>query len=201
MNNMTEITIDLISSNEFEEAAFLLSKAFIRTEFSSKVVGGDDEKHRKMLDKGFKDMLEKKPGNVFVAKDRNQIVGVMRMVQWPECQNSVPTGFGKLMMLIFARNTAKRLFHFRSIWRKHDPKKPHWHIDPIGVLPERQGQGIGSKLLSYFCKIIDDENSAAYLETDVDRNVHLYERFDFKVIETEPIFSITNWFLWRPPKK
>jgi ribosomal protein S18 acetylase RimI-like enzyme len=198
---MERNTIERISSNEYGEAAILLSKAFIQTEFSSKAVGGKDEKHRKLLEKGFKDMLEKKPGDVFVAKDGNQVVGVMRMVEWPDCQNSIPRGFGKLMMLIFARSTAKRLFHFRSIWGKHDPKKPHWHIDPIGVLPEKQGQGIGSKLLTHFCNIVDKRNAAAYLETDQDRNVRLYERFDFKVIETEPIFSVTNWFLWRPPRK
>lgn len=198
---MATIIIQEISSNEYVEAALVLSKAFILTDFSSKVVGGKDEKHRRMLEKGFKDMLEKKLGNVFVAKDGQQIVGVMRMVEWPDCQNSIPTGIKKLFMFIFAPGAAKRLFKFRSVWRKHDPKKPHWHIDPIGVLPEKQGKGIGSKLLTHFCKIVDENKSAAYLETDVDRNVILYERFGFKVVEKEPIFSVTNWFLWRAPKK
>ncbi len=198
---MGTITIQEISSNEYTEAAFLLSKAFILTEFSSLVVGGKEEKHRRMLEKGFKDMLEKRPGKVFVAKDGSQLVGVMRMIEWPDCQKSIPTGLEKILMLLFARGAAKRLFKFRSIWKKHDPKKPHWHIDPIGVLPERQGKGIGSKLLAHFCKIVDDNMAAAYLETDVNRNVILYERFGFKVIEKEPIFSVTNWFLWRAPKK
>lgn len=79
-------------------------------------------------------------------------------------------------------------------------KKYHWHVDPLGVSPERQGQGIGSKLLRYFCNLVDKNKDAAYLETDSESNVRLYERFGFKVIETEPIFSITNWFLWRSSK-
>lgn len=197
---MAIITIEPINSSEYKEAANLLSNAFIRTEFSSKVVGGKDDKHRQMLEKGFQNMLEKKPGKKVVAKEEGQIVGVMRMAEWPDCQNSIPTGLEKLVFLVFAREAAKRFFNFRSVWSKHDPKKPHWHIDPIGISPERQGQGIGSKMITYFCDIVDKNNGAAYLETDSESNVRFYERFGFKVIETELIYSITNFFLWRSPK-
>ncbi len=198
---MKKIKINPIQPNEINKAAEVLSKAFILTPFSSKVAGGQSEKHRRMLEKGFINMLGKKPGNVVVAKDNGQIIGVMRMVEWPDCQNSIPKGFEKIPTLLFGRGAAFRLFKFRSIWGKHDPKKPHWHIDPLGVLPERQGQGIGSQLLTYFCNHIDELNAAAYHETDQEQNVRLYERFGYKVIETEPIFSINNWFLWRPPQK
>lgn len=43
----------------------------------------------------------------------------------------------------------------------------------------------------------DDQACAAYLETDVDRNVALYERFGFKVIAQENISSVNNRFMWR----
>ena len=194
------IVIESLKPDEIQEAASLLSKAFILTKFSSKVAGGQDEKHRRMLEIGFKTMLDKKPGKKFVAKDNGKIVGVMRMAKWPDCQNSIPRGFEKIPTLLFGRKSALRLFKFRSIWKKHDPKKPHWHIDPIGVLPEMQGKGIGSKLLTFFCNYIDKENVAAYHETDQEQNVRLYEKFGYKVVGTEPIFSVTNWFLWRPPK-
>jgi ribosomal protein S18 acetylase RimI-like enzyme len=179
----SNIIIESLKSDEIKEAAKLLSRAFILTPFSSKVAGGKDEKHRRMLEIGFKTMLEKKPGKKFVAKDNGKIVGVMRMAKWPDCQNSIPRGLEKIPTLLFGRGSALRLFKFRSIWKKHDPKKPHWHIDPIGVLPEMQGKGI-----------------AAYHETDQEQNVRLYEKFGYRVVETEPIFSVTNWFLWRPPK-
>jgi ribosomal protein S18 acetylase RimI-like enzyme len=65
-------------------------------------------------------------------------------------------------------------------------------------LPERQGQGVGSLLLSHFCEYVDERKQAAYLETDVRRNVHLYERFGFTVVEEEPVLSVPNWFMWRP---
>jgi ribosomal protein S18 acetylase RimI-like enzyme len=195
-----KIIIEPLRSNKIAEAARLLSRTFIQTEFSSKVIGGNEEKHRRFLEKGFKNMLEKKPGETVVAVDNDEIVGVMRMVEWPDCQNSTPRGLEKLPVLILGRGAALRLIKFRSIWARHDPKKPHWHIDPLGVLPERQGQGIGSKLLTYFCNQVDINNAEAYLETDQERNVRLYNRFGFKEIEKEPIFNVTNWFLLRPPQ-
>jgi ribosomal protein S18 acetylase RimI-like enzyme len=200
-DNSENITIEPLKSNEIDEAADLLSRAFILTPFSAKVAGGKSEKHRQNLKIGFKGMLNKKPGLKFVAKLNGKIVGVMRMAKWPDCQNSIPKGFEKIPTIIFGRGAGLRLFKFRSIWKKHDPKKPHWHIDPIGVLPEIQGKGIGSKLLTFFCDYIDKDNTAAYHETDMEQNVRLYRKFGYEVVDTEQIFGFTHWFLWRPPQK
>lgn len=196
---MEKVTIEKIKTNEYKEASVLLSRAFVLTPFSSIVAGGTGEKHRRFLEKGFSIMIQKKPGQVIVAKDGNQIIGVMRMVEWPQCQNSSIRGLEIIPAFIFAGKAALRVVKFRSIWAKHDPKKPHWHIDPLGVLPERQGQGVGSLLLTYFCNLVDKLGMAAYLETDQESNVRLYKRFGFEVIGEEPIFSINNWFLWRAP--
>jgi ribosomal protein S18 acetylase RimI-like enzyme len=201
LKNKNNISIENIKPDEYEEAAILLSRAFIRNPFSAYVAGGTDEKARRNLETGFRGMIEKKPGRVVVAKDGNQIIGIMRMVEWPQCQNSIPRGVELLPALIFATKAILRLLKFRSIWGKHDPKKPHWHIDPLGVLPERQGQGVGSLLLTYFCEHIDKLGMPAYLETDVEANVRLYKRFGYEVIEEEPVFSFNNWFMWRTPKE
>ncbi len=194
---MSEISIVPLQKSELEEATRLLSRAFIQTPFTSNVMGGQDEKHRRGLQKGFEIMLDKKPGTTLVAKDRDEIVGVIRMVKWPDCQNSSIRGLEIIPASLTIGSAAFRVVKFRKVWKQHDPKEPHWHIDPLGVLPGRQGQGIGSKLLTYFCEIVDEEGSLAYLETDQEQNVRLYERFGFKVEETEPILDVTNWFMWR----
>ncbi|UCB42981.1 MAG: GNAT family N-acetyltransferase [Dehalococcoidales bacterium] len=200
MENNNNINIEDIKPDEYKEAAILLSKAFIGTPFSAYVAGGADEKARRNLETGFMGMIKNKPGRVVVAKDGKQIVGVMRMVQWPQCQNSIPRGLELLFPMIFARKVILRVLKFRSIWRKHDPQKPHWHIDPLGVLPERQGQGIGSLLLTYFCEHVDKLGMPAYHETDVEANVRLYKRFGYEVIDEERIFSFNHWFMWRAYK-
>ena len=98
---MNKINIEPLNKEDVTEAAQVLSKAFILTPFSSKVAGGQSEKHRRMLEKGFEGMIWKKPGKVVVAKNNEQIVGVMRMVKWPDCQNSIPRGLELLPALIF----------------------------------------------------------------------------------------------------
>ncbi|UCG68739.1 MAG: hypothetical protein JSV09_13185, partial [Thermoplasmata archaeon] len=99
---MSEIKIVPLQSNELDEAAELLSKAFINTPFTGKIMGGHTEKHRKQLQMGFKMMLGKKPGTVVVAKENGNMVGVMRMVKWPDCQNSIPKGVETIPLLLFA---------------------------------------------------------------------------------------------------
>jgi len=82
-------------------------------------------------------------------------------------------------------------------WAKHDPAARHWHIGPIGVDPDLQGRGVGRALLGSFLTMADEQRSPAYLETDVDRNVALYERFGFTVTDQENINGINNRFMWR----
>jgi ribosomal protein S18 acetylase RimI-like enzyme len=93
----------------------------------------------------------------------------------------------------------RRGLKLRGTWAKSDPKKPHWHLDPLGVTPELQGQGIGSQMMEYYCKHVDGLGMAAYHETDTPANVKFYERFGFKVVGEESITGVTNWYLWRPP--
>jgi ribosomal protein S18 acetylase RimI-like enzyme len=78
-----------------------------------------------------------------------------------------------------------------------DPHEPHWHIGPIGVRPQLQGLGVGKTLLSAFLTTIDEVGEPAFLETDVERNVELYESFGFVVTSREDIVGATTRFTWR----
>ena len=81
-----------------------------------------------------------------------------------------------------------------------DPHQPHWHIGPVGVRPELQGHGIGRSLLESFLAEIDEEEEAAFLETDVDRNVILYEKVGFTVTSRQEIVGVNTSFMWREPR-
>jgi predicted N-acetyltransferase YhbS len=150
----------------------------------------------------FRIALEHMPGEVFVAKKDNRVVGVMRMVEWPGCQMKPLQGLRFLPTIIKAAGglgTMRRAMKMRGTWAKKDPKKPHWHLDPLGVAPELQGQGIGSKLMEYYCKHVDGLGMAAYHETDRPENVKFYQRFGFQVVGEETIMDFPNWYMWRPP--
>ena len=133
-----------------------------------------------------------------VAERGDQIVGALNAARWPRCQLGVWEKVKSAPAMIRLMGTAlPRAIKLAGVWTKHDPKEPHWHIGPIGVVPAVQGQGVGTALLGSFLTTVDEDGSIAYLETDVDRNVSLYEKFGFQVIGQSDILGVNNRFMRR----
>ncbi len=82
-----KVVIKLIQVEELPKALDVLGKAFAPMPNSIAIFSGksDIERRMKII---FGAMLERMPGQVFVAKQDNQIVGAMRIVKWPGCQTS-----------------------------------------------------------------------------------------------------------------
>jgi len=57
------------------------------------------------------------------------------------------------------------------------------HIQQIGVKPDRQGEGIGGKLLRTIFDIAAATNAVCYLETETEENVSLYKHLGFKIVD------------------
>jgi len=193
---MADITIEPAWPEDRREAAGLLSHAMISLPESKAVFRG----RRDRMEGVFRIMLKRRPGLVYVAKDGKHIVGVMRMVEWPQCNEAPLSQKIRLLpsMLWILKDTFPRAKEFRSIWASHDPQEPHWHLDPLAVLPARQGEGIGSRLLQHFCDSVDRLGAAAYLETATRDNVRLYERFGFSVTGEVSVLGVPTWLMWRP---
>ena len=60
-------------------------------------------------------------------------------------------------------------------------REPHYYVRDVGVLPEMQGHGLGSKLLRPTLDRCDSEGLPAYLEASSERSAALYERLGFKL--------------------
>ncbi len=75
--------------------------------------------------------------------------------------------------------------------RKHDELAPakHWYLAVLAVDPQHQGKGYGSRLLNEMLSNIDEEGLPCYVETEGKKNVSMYQRFGFKVIEE---FTVPN---------
>jgi predicted N-acetyltransferase YhbS len=196
-----EIEIGPMREEEAPVVSSMAARAFAPTPMPSAAMGGSGEKQVRMMEKGMKALFTRMPGQTFVARADGRVVGAMRMVESPGCQPS----FGMKMMMPIAMYasmglTARKVLHFRGRWAKRDPPERHFHLDPLVVEPERQGQGIGSQLLARYCQMVDETGIAAYHETDSEANVRLYNRFGFKVVATEEIIGVTNYFMWREPR-
>lgn len=81
------------------------------------------------------------------------------------------------------------------------PEEPHYYLPTLGVEPEYQGRGFGSALLQPVLARCDRERIPAYLESSKRRNVVLYERHGFRVVEEMklPNDGPPLWRMWREP--
>lgn len=70
-----------------------------------------------------------------------------------------------------------------------------WYLPVLGVAPACQGQGYSSRLLKPMLARADREGLPVYLETQLEKNVALYEHFGFKVVE-EGLVSDSTVYCW-----
>jgi GNAT superfamily N-acetyltransferase len=81
------------------------------------------------------------------------------------------------------------------------PAEPHWHLPFLGVLPEAQGQGIGTSLMLPILERCDRDGTPVYLEASTLRNRALYMRHGFVVLDEMrmPGDGPPLWRMWREP--
>lgn len=110
-----------------------------------------------------------------------------------------------LPMLLNATGLArfKRLTQLRDAMDRHHPTdRPHDYLWFLGVHPDAQGAGVGSRLLKARTDRLDRLGRPAWLETATPRNVPLYQRFGFEItVEYRPaVDGPLIWGMWREPQ-
>jgi len=103
---------------------------------------------------------------------------------WPALRMGTKVGRKMQAFYKYAENKHRELVPF-----------PHGYLMLIGVDPKFQGKGYASKLLRVMLSRMDEEGLPCYLETETEKNVSLYQHFDFKVID-EFIIPETTVKLW-----
>lgn len=89
---------------------------------------------------------------------------------------------------------------FTRMERLH-PQEPHYYLSTLGVSPEAQGQGLGSRLMAPMLERCDHEGVPAYLESSKQRNVAFYGRHGFRVTrEMRFPRGPKLWLMWRDPR-
>lgn len=192
--DMNELNIKLLELSEVAEAANVLSVAMLKNPLHIAAFQGQGEAERKQIEQMFVMLFKELPGVIFIAKRDGGMVGVMRM------KSCVGRKVADDVDGIGNTNSIKgRTAKWHRAWAEHDPLEQHWHLGPIGVLPEYQGKGIGTKLMDRFCREVDTCRTGAYLETDLQHNVRFYERFGFKVVHECDVLNVKNSYMWRSP--
>lgn len=189
---MKDINISLMEMDDLDEAVRVLSVAMHDNPLHIAVLQGKGKKERLVIEKRFTDLFLQLPGIIFLAKEKENIVGVMRM---KSCRGSKAITNPKKPEAINEIDWRQSVW--RAEWARRDPLEQHWHLGPIGVLPSHQGSGIGSMLMERFCKEVDACSAKAYLETEGEKNRRFYHKFGFEIIARSLIFNVENLYMER----
>ncbi|MDX2243709.1 MAG: GNAT family N-acetyltransferase [Leptolyngbyaceae cyanobacterium bins.302] len=78
--------------------------------------------------------------------------------------------------------------------------EPHWYLAMLGVSPECQGQGIGSKLIQPVLQAADRTKTPCYLETSTAAAMRFYQRHGFEIVEQGLFANREYWAMKRNPQ-
>lgn len=85
----------------------------------------------------------------------------------------------------------------------HHPQPPHWYLQFVGCVPERQSRGLGGAVIRARLAQCDADGLPAALETATPANVGMYEALGFAVTGTYRISGggPEFWSMWREPRR
>lgn len=65
---------------------------------------------------------------------------------------------------------------------KLHPDEPHWYLEFLGTVPERQGEGLGAEVLAPVLHRCDEDNVPVWTWSSNERNLTFYRRQGFDVL-------------------
>jgi GNAT superfamily N-acetyltransferase len=196
--------IRLAHADEIPALAAMLTRAFANDPFFSYLAGNAPERNQRMRD-GWTGVLRYGSARLSHTWTTDDLTGA---AIWLPPGYRTPLLDGLRLVREMARFTGWRRLRLAGDAteeldrrrRRHVPSS-HFHLAALGVEPELQGGGIGTALMAPVIEQCDRDGLPAYLETAVARNVLLYERVGFEVVEELilPKTDIRGWLMRRSP--
>jgi ribosomal protein S18 acetylase RimI-like enzyme len=194
---MTEIIRIQNAPGAAEEIGGIIGVSFHDLEVSAWIVPPDDDRRRVMPP--FFSMLTEHAftyGEVYATADMSAVAVWFHNDVAP--LPDVPDQAARVEA--FAGPHAERFGLLGESMDKHHPHDPHHYLSFLAVLPDRQGQGLGSLLLEDHHRRLAETGVAAYLEAANARSRELYLRHGYRDIgdpmilpDGPPMFP-----MWRP---
>jgi ribosomal protein S18 acetylase RimI-like enzyme len=198
-------TVRPATLSDIPELAAVLARAFVHDPFFAWMAGDAPERSQRMRD-GWSGILRFGSAGLSATYTTDDRAGVAIWLP-PGHRSSVVNslrqvpfiarlaGWRRLRVVGDAVDALEQHRH------RHAPQ-PHYYLSALGVDPDRQGEGIGSALVRPVLDRCDRDRFPAYLETAAARNVLLYERLGFDVLEELdlPGTDIHGWLMLRVPR-
>jgi GNAT superfamily N-acetyltransferase len=188
--------------SDVDAAADLLARSMQDNPINVAVYGDDPVRRQRATRRLFGTLLRTMTSQTpVVALDGDALVGVAGIAPPGTCQ---PSGSQRLRfvpgVVAAGPRTAARMGKWLNAWAARDPHEPHSHFGPFAVGRRLQGRGVGTQILQWYCRQVDETGLVAYLETDKAINVTLYERHGFVVTAEEDVLGVHCWYMRRPPR-
>ena len=195
--------IDRLTSRDTDWAAKILEQAFYADPMLNFIYGNSINKPGKL--NGFFQVtfrLAALYGDCFATAEKD---GVLMMLPPDQTKMTIGKAYRSgLLAAPFKMGWASlsRMMAFMDFAEKaHKAATPfdHYYIMTVGVLPERQGRGIGKKLMTRALEVVDAHKTPCYLETQNINNVPIYQKFGFEVVSDKelPNGELHNWGMLR----
>jgi ribosomal protein S18 acetylase RimI-like enzyme len=200
---MTDVR--LATRSDVDALAAMLARAFAQDPFYSYLAGDAPERGERMR-RGWAGILRHASDRLSTTYTTDDHAGA---AIWHPPGYGGASFIGSLRLMPSVARLAGGYRRLRQISRAisaleerraHHVPAPHYYLSALGVEPGRQGEGIGTALVAPVLGRARDEGLAAYLETATARNVLLYERLGFEVVEelTLPGTDVHGWLMRRP---
>lgn len=201
---MATVAVRLATRDDIPQLAAVLGRAFAADPFFSYVAGDASERNQRMRE-GWAGILRHASAGLSATWTTEDRAGAAIWIPAGRRASSVVDQlrlvpvYGQLVGWRRLRSVATAIDALEDRRRVHVPG-PHHHLAALGVEPSRQGEGIGSALLAPVLSEADASGVPCYLETATGRNVLLYERHGFDVVEelVLPGTDVHGWLMLRP---
>jgi ribosomal protein S18 acetylase RimI-like enzyme len=126
-------------------------------------------------------------GAVYVARDRAQVLATAVWLppgSFPWSASRKLRALPSFLRVLAAAPGSFRTFlaYGANAERAH-PREPHWYLVVLGVRPQAQRQGLGTRLIEPVLERADRDGVACYLESSDHANVAYYRRFGFVLVD------------------
>ncbi|HMC38594.1 MAG TPA: GNAT family N-acetyltransferase [Acidimicrobiales bacterium] len=101
----------------------------------------------------------------------------------------------------FTPDVVARFASLSAVMDAAHPDAPHWYLGVVATRPDRQGGGLGARILAPVLELCDRQGVPAYLESSNPRNLPFYYRQGW--VETGEIVvpeGPTLFPMWREPR-
>lgn len=198
----TASTVERLTWPEFDRARLVLGRAFHDYPLMQYAVRDTERRLRgttALYGAILRDCL--RHGEVFAADGAAVACWLPPGTEMPNFARQVRAGMLGLPWRFGVRGFRRLLDYDKIAQRLHHQyaHKPHWYLAALGVEPDRQRQGLGSRLLEPQLARADRDGHVCYLDTHRESNVRLYERHGFRVMweGTAPGHPVTVWSMRR----